>query len=357
MAPLVNPAVCATSSSDPSSIPRSAKTCSPASISSDLVSALRLARMIPMSIYDTDQHPNCNRPAQDGTFRYPTVSQSTDHRRAEPVAGRCDAADCAARLGRKRLGRAPPRPPVRSRPVSDEQTGAPTGGNLQFERAERATRAIGADCAVCKQPITTSYYEINGHVTCQRCRSRIIAERDRGTSGTRFAKALGLGLLAAAAGAGIYYAVAAATGSEYAIVAIVVGLLVGSAVRKGSNRRGGWRYQALAMSLTYSAIVVTYIPQIIKAVTERRASVINEGAPRADSVRVVPKQVGVGGVLLGLGALFLLAAALPILAGIGNIIGLFIIGIALYEAWRLNKAIPLRITGPYQVSAPPAASA
>ncbi len=241
--------------------------------------------------------------------------------------------------------------------MSDEQTGAPTGGNLQFERAERATGAIGADCAVCKQPITTSYYEINGHVTCQRCRSRIMAERDRGTSGTRFAKALGLGLLAAAAGAGIYYAVAAATGSEYAIVAIVVGLLVGSAVRKGSNRRGGWRYQALAMSLTYSAIVVTYIPQIIKAVTERRASVINEGAPTADSVRAAPKQVGVGGVLLGLGALFLLAAALPILAGIGNIIGLFIIGIALYEAWRLNKAIPLRITGPYQVSAPPAAPA
>jgi len=241
--------------------------------------------------------------------------------------------------------------------VSDEQTGAPTSGNLQFERAERATGATGADCAVCKQPITTSYYEINGHVTCQRCRSRIIAERDRGTSGTRFATALGLGLLAAAAGAGIYYAVAAATGSEYAIVAIVVGLLVGSAVRKGSNRRGGWRYQALAMSLTYSAIVVTYIPQIIKAVTERRASVINEGAPTVDSVHAAPKRIGVGGVLLGLGALFLLAAALPILAGIGNIIGLFIIGIALYEAWRLNKAIPLRITGPYQVSAPPAAPA
>src|SRR5437899_2252976 len=132
---------------------------------------------------------------------------------------------------------------------------------------------------------------------------------------------------------------------------------LGSAVRKGSNRRGGWRYQALAMSLTYSAIVVTYIPQIIKAVTERRASVINEGAPTADSVRAAPKQVGAGGVLLGLGALFLLAAALPILAGIGNIIGLFIIGIALYEAWRLNTAIPLRITGPYQVSAPPAAPA
>ena len=247
--------------------------------------------------------------------------------------------------------------------MSDEPTGVPPSGNLQFERAERAGQASGSACAVCKQPITTSYYEINGHVTCQRCRGRIMVERNRGTSGTRFAKALGLGVLAAAAGAGLYYAVAAATGREFAIVAIVVGLLVGSAVRKGSNRRGGWRYQALAMSLTYSAIVVTYIPQIIKAVTERRASVINEGVQGArpaptpaspvDSARTAPKRIGVGGVLLGLGALFLLAAALPILAGISNIIGLFIIGIALYEAWKLNKAVALRITGPYQVSAPP----
>src|SRR2546430_16776483 len=93
----------------------------------------------------------------------------------------------------------------------------------------------------------------------------MIAERDRGTSGTRFAKALGLGLLAAAAGAGIYYAVAAATGSEYAIVAIVVGLLVGTAVRKGSNRRGGWGHQAPAMALTHSAIAVTHIPQSRRA--------------------------------------------------------------------------------------------
>jgi len=264
--------------------------------------------------------------------------------------------------------------------VSDQAAATPTGGNLQFERAERATRATGSGCAVCKQVITTTYYEINGNVTCQRCRSRIIAERNRGSSGTRFAKALGLGVLAAAAGAGLYYAVAAATGNEYAIVAIVVGLLVGGAVRKGSHGRGGWRYQALAMGLTYSAIVVTYIPQIVKAMMDRRAAIISEGVHRAgdaatitapttapdqtgrpaiagDSARVPAKQVGVGGVLLGVGALFVLAAALPILAGISNIIGLFIIGIALYEAWRLNKAVALRITGPYQVGTPPPAPA
>src|SRR5207302_10569407 len=268
MAPLVNPAVCATSSSEPSSIPRSAKTCSPASTSSDLVSALRLARTILIGIYDTDWHPDCNRssktPSLD-TNRYPNHwgLQAVGAAVMSMIAPHCAVAEDWA---------PPPRPPqVRRRPVSDQPTGVPPSGTLQFERAERASQASGSACAVCKQPITTSYYESNGHVTCQRCRSRIIAERDRGTSGTRFARALALGLLAAAGGAGLYYAVAAATGSEYAIVAIVVGLLVGSAVRKGSNRRGGWRYQALAMSLTYSAIVVTYIPQIVKAVTGRRA--------------------------------------------------------------------------------------
>jgi len=122
--------------------------------------------------------------------------------------------------------------------VSDQQTGAPTGGNLQFERAERGTGAAGASCAVCKQPITPSYYEINGYITCQRCRSHIIAERDRGTSGTRFAKALGLGLLAAAAGAGIYYAVAAATGSEYAIVVVQIDIVSISNI-DSAHRTGG----------------------------------------------------------------------------------------------------------------------
>src|SRR5690349_8085178 len=53
MAPFVNPAASATSSSVASSIPRSAKTARPAPRSMALVSALRFCRMIPISIYDT----------------------------------------------------------------------------------------------------------------------------------------------------------------------------------------------------------------------------------------------------------------------------------------------------------------
>jgi len=68
------------------------------------------------------------------------------------------------------------------------------------------------------------------------------------------------------------------------------------------------------------------------------------------SGRVRPKHLGVGTVLLGIGALALLAAAIPILAGFSNIIGLLIIGIAVFEAWKLNRRVVLKITGPYRVA-------
>src|SRR6266699_3019573 len=327
MAPLVNPAVCATSSSDPSSIPRSAKTCSPASTSSDLVSALRLARMIPMSIYDTDQHPNCNRPAQDGTFRYQTVSQSTDYGVPTPLWGGVTPL-IARRVSGAKDWAAP-------HPLPCQEQACERRANRSPERRKSAVRACRARHRSDRGRLRR-VQAADHDVVLRDQRSRHVSavpQPDYGRAGPR----------------NLGYSVRKGTGARAA----------GGGRGRGNllRRRGGWRYQALAMSLTYSAIVVTYIPQIIKAVTERRASVINEGAPTADSVRAAPKQVGVGGALLGLGALFLLAAALPILAGIGNIIGLFIIGIALYEAWRLNKAIPLRITGPYQVSAPPAAPA
>src|SRR2546426_12468468 len=78
-----------------------------------------------------------------------------------------------------------------------------------------------------------------------------------GSSGRRFAKALALGLGAAVVGAAIYFGIAALTGYEFGLVAIVVGLLVGGAVRKGSNGRGGRRYQLLAAFLTYTPVVGT----------------------------------------------------------------------------------------------------
>ena len=53
--------------------------------------------------------------------------------------------------------------------------------------------------------------------------------------------------------------------------------------------------------------------------------------------------------MLGIGALILLAALIPIFSGFSNIIGLLIIGIAVFEAWKLNRKATLNISGPYRV--------
>ena len=51
---------------------------------------------------------------------------------------------------------------------------------------------------------------------------------------------------------------------EIGLIAIVVGLMVGVAVRKGSKGRGGWFYQTLAVVLTYGCICAQYMPDIVQ---------------------------------------------------------------------------------------------
>jgi hypothetical protein len=238
---------------------------------------------------------------------------------------------------------------------------------LQFERAEHAAPSGGAACAFCKQPISSSYYEVNGQVTCQRCRGQILAARNKGSPGARFAKALGLGAVAAAVGAGVYFGIEALTGYEFGLVAIVVGLLVGGAVRKGSNGRGGWRYQTLAMFLTYSAIVATDSSLIAREMTKQfrvKAGAVST-APAAPAGIVLPadstgglKAARPGPLVFAIGFIVLLALAYvaPIAIGVSSPLHFVIAGIALYEAWKLNRGGALRVTGPYQASGSSAAA-
>ncbi|MGH8623112.1 MAG: hypothetical protein ACRET3_13320, partial [Burkholderiales bacterium] len=60
---------------------------------------------------------------------------------------------------------------------------------------------------------------------------------------------------------------------------------------------------------------------------------------------------GVLGLAIGLLALLVLAFAAPLLAGVQNIIGMLIIGIALYEAWKMNRRAELVFQGPYRIAA------
>lgn len=227
---------------------------------------------------------------------------------------------------------------------------------LQFDRAEYEQPPAAASCARCQQHLSRSYFQVNGHVVCESCARALEAERTGGSRMGRVVRAVGAGFGAAVLGALLYYGISALTGYEFGLIAIVVGFGVGAAVRWGSNGRGGWAYQALAIALTYLAIVSTYVPPIIKSIRElpsqtatADAGVSNVSA-ETDANAADRTPPSAGRFALAIGLLLVIACAAPFLAGFQNIIGIVIIGIGLYEAWKLNRRTPFDISGPHPVT-------
>jgi uncharacterized membrane protein YqgA involved in biofilm formation len=202
---------------------------------------------------------------------------------------------------------------------------APAEPALDFDRAEVSGEATGMSCKACKAPIVNTYYSIGGQSVCTACHARFIASQQASGS---FGAALLNGTGAAIVGAAIYYAIVAVTHYELGLVAIVVGVLVGKAVRKGAGSRTSSAYRGLALALTYMAICVTYIPEVLKS--DRIQSVV---------------------------AATLFSFALPplMLFHFDNLMGLIIMGIGLYEAYKLSAPAVLAIQGPFALaSAAPA---
>ncbi len=164
--------------------------------------------------------------------------------------------------------------------------------NLQFDRAEFSDSGSPAhSCSGCDQAISGTYFEVNGSVVCDTCRSALAAAMTGGSGFVRLVRAVLFGSLAGVLGAGIYFAILKITGWEIGLIAIVVGLMVGGTVHKGSRGRGGWLYQLLAMFITYCAIVATYVPFVWDGYQAelRRQDAFVESADFADgpSIRVV----------------------------------------------------------------------
>lgn len=253
---------------------------------------------------------------------------------------------------------------------------APAGtAGLDFDKAAYAEPVAAKLCAACKQGIAGEYYEVGGHVICTRCRNQIV-----GATGDRWAfwRALLFGGLAAGAGTLVWSLIIHFTGYELGIIAIVVGIAVGVAVRKGSRGRGGWKYQTLAMVLTYLSITTSYVPIIVKTMVksakEHAPAATFEGKkesapPAADGdaqnpspapatkADAKPSGLPLPVALLAFVALVWgLALAAPFLAGAKNLIGIIIIAIGLYEAWKYNRAV--KVSGPFRLApAAPAAPA
>src|SRR5205823_766631 len=136
------------------------------------------------------------------------------------------------------------------------------------------------------------------------------------------------------AGAIVYYAVMAIAHLEIGIIAVLIGYMVGYAIRKGARGRGGRRFQILAVALTYASIALAYTPLALN------------------------QPAGGGAVSLLIVGAFIVA--LPILVIVGSfpsgLISAVIIVIGMRQAWRMTAAPLVRVRGPFRVGAPPSPS-
>lgn len=228
---------------------------------------------------------------------------------------------------------------------------------LQFDQAEvKDVGGDGAICGFCKKAIPHEYHQVNQTTACGTCRQMVEASLAQRPGVTGFLKALGAGSGAAAAGALVWFLIARFAHMELGIIAIAVGFVVGCAVRWGSGGRGGWLYQLLAIMLTYLSIVTSYMPSIAKGVAQsfhEKGSHVTQAAQ--GDVAVPANQDNTSQAVAQIPPLlwvfvFVIACAAPFLMG-ANFMGWIIIGIALYEAWKINKREVVQVTGPYAVTA------
>lgn len=247
---------------------------------------------------------------------------------------------------------------------------------IQFDRAEYATPASAAQpCAACKRLPAGVYYTANKQIVCAACRDAYMASAAAGSRVGRFSRAVLFGFLAAVAGGILWYAVGELTGLRIGLIAVVVGAMVGGAIRKASNGRCGLAYQCLAVLLTYSCIVSQYVPAYYRDLSEpvdnEQAHFQPDATPEQDSVREPTRMNSTAGEQVSQSILikaifvviaFAYAFATPLLLGMKNIIGLLIIAFALWEAWKINHKRAVDFTGPHAIAAqqsppPPAVGA
>jgi len=243
---------------------------------------------------------------------------------------------------------------------------------LQFDRVIAAPAAsvvpapAAATCTACQKALDTEYHSVNDHAVCRTCRDAIEEAAQSPRGAWPFIRAGLFGLGAGIVGAAIYYGVIALANLEIGIVAILIGYMVGYAVRRGAGGRGGRRFQVLAIALTYGAVALAYTPVVIKAALDQEktdtASAITKntaGTPAPTPLsepanEEPPARGGIIGLIFFLGFI----AALPVIMVVGTLpsglISAAIIFFGMRQAWVMTAAPSLRISGPYRVGSDPA---
>jgi hypothetical protein len=240
---------------------------------------------------------------------------------------------------------------------------------LQFDRAVSAGAGpvSGVTCSQCGTPITDSYFTLAAKPVCRSCK-RGFEDAVAGTLAPRvFAKAIAFGLGAAIAGAVVYYAVIALFNLEIGIVAILIGYMVGYAIRKAARGGGGRRYQILAAALTYFAVGLAYLPVALNG-SAHRTKTAADSAQTAEAPAVTTPTPVTGAradtptttapsatsAFRAIALVIFYVFALPVIIVFGSmpsgVISAAIIAFGMRKAWSMTGGPNLSFAGPLRVA-------
>jgi hypothetical protein len=235
----------------------------------------------------------------------------------------------------------------------------PQPEDLQFEQAvpvrDASSQVQQRTCLVCKTALAGEYFHAQGQPICSLCKARIEAGQQRPVSRSLLRAGL-YGAGAALAGAALFAVVTIVTGLTLALISILIGFMVGKAVRRGSMGLGGRPQQILAVALTYFSITSGYIPVFIYHAAKRNqqtaaAKPVNPNArPQIATSEPTKTPTPRYSLITALTLLLLIALAAPFLslsAGVSGVLNLLIIFFGLQQAWRLTRRPEIVITGPY----------
>src|SRR5438046_9406908 len=152
----------------------------------------------------------------------------------------------------------------------------------QFGTAEYASSSGTDRCKSCQQPLSGAYFRINGLLACESCTRKLQAQTPKDTHAI-YVRGILFGVGGAVAGLILYSAFGIITGIEIGYVALAVGWLVGTAIKKGSNGVGGRRYQIAAVALTYAAVSLSAIPLGISYMMKQKKPAVATTASASSS--------------------------------------------------------------------------
>jgi hypothetical protein len=238
----------------------------------------------------------------------------------------------------------------------------PDAETLQFQKAvtaEETTAASPECCIKCGQAIVGPYFWLNGEKTCSPCGVALQAEQKSIRLPSLF-KSFLWGTGAALAGTVLYATITIVTGFQIAFISILIGYLVGKAIRRACHGRGGRPQQIMAVLLTYCSITFSYIPiaihhQVVKDGAHHavqpagQSGALNESAVSPVHPQSSQPLPSLSGMFVTLITLVAVSMAVPFFGvfHFGGLLSLLIIFWGLQQAWRITAQPELLITGPY----------